>query len=89
MVFIFSDGNGFKTSTMRLGADAIVFTRCLRDRCLLYVLGNVLYFFLLDSGFLSTPYKLLSLHPCCMGDQFCAVEVEVDSPMAKLVELAE
>lgn len=23
-----SDGNGFKTSTMRLGADVIVFSRC-------------------------------------------------------------
>lgn len=27
-----SDGNGFKTSTMRLGADVIVFSRCLRNR---------------------------------------------------------
>ena len=26
------DGNGFKTSTMRLGADAIVFTRCTKSR---------------------------------------------------------
>jgi hypothetical protein len=24
----YSDGNGFKTSTMRLGADVIVFSRC-------------------------------------------------------------
>lgn len=26
--FYVSDGNGFKTSTMRLGADVIVFSRC-------------------------------------------------------------
>lgn len=26
--FICTDGNGFKTSTMRLGADVIVFSRC-------------------------------------------------------------
>uniref|UniRef100_A0A452XP39 Morc S5 domain-containing protein n=1 Tax=Aegilops tauschii subsp. strangulata TaxID=200361 RepID=A0A452XP39_AEGTS len=25
-------GNGFKTSTMRLGADAIVFTRAIREK---------------------------------------------------------
>lgn len=28
MLFICADGNGFKTSTMRLGADVIVFSRC-------------------------------------------------------------
>jgi hypothetical protein len=27
-VLYYSDGNGFKTSTMRLGADVIVFSRC-------------------------------------------------------------
>jgi hypothetical protein len=33
MVFCYStDGNGFKTSTMRLGADAIVFSRCMKSR---------------------------------------------------------
>lgn len=31
---MFSDGNGFKTSTMRLGADVIVFSRATRARCL-------------------------------------------------------
>ena len=30
--FYCTDGNGFKTSTMRLGADAIVFTRAIRGR---------------------------------------------------------
>ena len=29
---IFPDGNGFKTSTMRLGADVIVFSRASRTR---------------------------------------------------------
>ena len=28
IAFFFVDGNGFKTSTMRLGADVIVFSRC-------------------------------------------------------------
>ena len=27
MVYLVADGNGFKTSTMRLGADVIVFSR--------------------------------------------------------------
>lgn len=27
-VLVLSDGNGFKTSTMRLGADVLVFSRC-------------------------------------------------------------
>lgn len=27
-MLVFADGNGFKTSTMRLGADVIVFSRC-------------------------------------------------------------
>lgn len=30
--FYCTDGNGFKTSTMRLGADAIVFTCAIRGR---------------------------------------------------------
>ncbi|KAL6583783.1 Protein MICRORCHIDIA 6 [Orobanche minor] len=29
-----SDGNGFKTSSMRIGADVVVFSRCQRDRSL-------------------------------------------------------
>jgi hypothetical protein len=29
---LWSDGNGFKTSTMRLGADVIVFSRCTKSR---------------------------------------------------------
>jgi len=32
--FYCTDGNGFKTSTMRLGADAVVFTRAIRGRFL-------------------------------------------------------
>lgn len=28
IVSVLTDGNGFKTSTMRLGADVIVFSRC-------------------------------------------------------------
>jgi hypothetical protein len=31
-LLLWSDGNGFKTSTMRLGADAIVFSRCIKSR---------------------------------------------------------
>lgn len=32
LVLRLSDGNGFKTSSMRLGADVIVFSRHLNDR---------------------------------------------------------
>lgn len=36
---MFLDGNGFKTSTMRLGADVIVFSRATHERyCLLLFL---------------------------------------------------
>lgn len=31
-IVYYIDGNGFKTSTMRLGADAIVFSRACRGR---------------------------------------------------------
>lgn len=44
---MFSDGNGFKTSTMRLGADVIVFSRATDARyCLFLFLCNM--FFSLD-----------------------------------------
>lgn len=36
-----SDGNGFKTSTMRLGADAIVFSRCLSNR---FYMERIVYY---------------------------------------------
>lgn len=34
-----SDGNGFKTSTMRLGADVIVFSRQSDNRCVYCLIG--------------------------------------------------
>lgn len=33
LTFSILDGNGFKTSSMRLGADVIVFSRCTKNRC--------------------------------------------------------
>ena len=33
---VFPDGNGFKTSTMRLGADVIVFSRATSARYLIF-----------------------------------------------------
>ena len=40
------DGNGFKTSTMRLGADAIVFSRATRSRyfSIIYIVVCVIGF---------------------------------------------
>ncbi|KAJ8623067.1 hypothetical protein MRB53_031596 [Persea americana] len=43
-------GNGFKTSTMRLGADAIVFSRCLSNRTLTQSVGLLSYTFLRQTG---------------------------------------
>lgn len=43
-------GNGFKTSTMRLGADVIVFSRCVRDRCTTQSVGLLSYTFLRATG---------------------------------------
>lgn len=56
---VYADGNGFKTSTMRLGADVIVFSRCEgRD-------GKG--FVLIQYSFFNSPFtcelKLLYLHP--------------------------
>ncbi|KAL8457872.1 hypothetical protein ACS0TY_035659 [Phlomoides rotata] len=43
-------GNGFKTSTMRLGADVVVFTRSIRDRKLTQSVGLLSYSFLMQTG---------------------------------------
>ncbi|CAO2826394.1 unnamed protein product [Amaranthus hypochondriacus] len=43
-------GNGFKTSTMRLGADVIVFTRHLNDRTLTQSIGLLSYTYLSRTG---------------------------------------
>ncbi|MCO5602582.1 hypothetical protein L7F22_056716 [Adiantum nelumboides] len=43
-------GNGFKTSTMRLGADAIVFSRCVKDRFVTQSVGLLSYTFLRATG---------------------------------------
>ncbi|GAV58332.1 HATPase_c_3 domain-containing protein [Cephalotus follicularis] len=43
-------GNGFKTSTMRLGADVIVFSRHLKDRILTQSIGLLSYTFLTRTG---------------------------------------
>ncbi|CAN1334903.1 Protein MICRORCHIDIA 6 [Linum perenne] len=43
-------GNGFKTSTMRLGADVIVFTRHREDRCRTASIGLLSYTFLMQMG---------------------------------------
>ncbi|KVI06309.1 protein MICRORCHIDIA 6-like isoform X1 [Cynara cardunculus var. scolymus] len=44
-------GNGFKTSTMRLGADVIVFSRYLTDRTLTQSIGLLSYTFLTRAGY--------------------------------------
>lgn len=43
-------GNGFKTSSMRLGADVIVFTRCLYNRTMTQSIGLLSYTFLSQTG---------------------------------------
>ncbi|XP_059443447.1 protein MICRORCHIDIA 6-like isoform X3 [Corylus avellana] len=43
-------GNGFKTSTMRLGADAIVFSRHLNNRTMTQSIGLLAYTFLTKTG---------------------------------------
>ncbi|EMS49451.1 hypothetical protein TRIUR3_04353 [Triticum urartu] len=45
-MLVFQDGNGFKTSTMRLGADAIVFTRAIRGSNVTLSVGLLSYTFL-------------------------------------------
>ncbi|KAK4437267.1 protein MICRORCHIDIA 6 [Sesamum alatum] len=42
-------GNGFKTSSMRLGADVVVFSRCTRDRKLMQSVGLLSYTFLMQT----------------------------------------
>ncbi|XP_062186461.1 protein MICRORCHIDIA 6-like [Phragmites australis] len=43
-------GNGFKTSTMRLGADVIVFSRCTKSGELTQSIGLLSYTFLAETG---------------------------------------
>lgn len=43
-------GNGFKTSSMRLGSDVIVFTRHLKNRILTQSIGLLSYTFLMQTG---------------------------------------
>ncbi|KAM0850404.1 hypothetical protein ACQ4PT_053099 [Festuca glaucescens] len=43
-------GNGFKTSTMRLGADAIVFSRCMKSSGPTQSVGLLSYTFLAETG---------------------------------------
>ncbi|KAK8946800.1 hypothetical protein KSP39_PZI006815 [Platanthera zijinensis] len=43
-------GNGFKSSSMRLGADVIVFSRCLKERNLTQSVGLLSYTFLRQAG---------------------------------------
>ncbi|XP_047338867.1 protein MICRORCHIDIA 6 isoform X2 [Impatiens glandulifera] len=43
-------GNGFKTSSMRLGADVVVFSRHLKDRKLTQSIGLLSYTFLTQTG---------------------------------------
>ncbi|XP_039162400.1 protein MICRORCHIDIA 6 [Eucalyptus grandis] len=43
-------GNGFKTSTMRLGTDVIVFSRHVEDRVLTQSIGLLSYTFLMQTG---------------------------------------
>ncbi|KAM0915883.1 hypothetical protein ACQ4PT_010540 [Festuca glaucescens] len=45
-MLVFQDGNGFKTSTMRLGADAVVFTRAIRGSNVTLSVGLLSYTFL-------------------------------------------
>jgi hypothetical protein len=53
----YTDGNGFKTSTMRLGADAIVFTRAVRTR--FYIISFTIYFVLKEFMALIKSFELL------------------------------
>ncbi|XP_031505086.1 protein MICRORCHIDIA 6 isoform X2 [Nymphaea colorata] len=43
-------GNGFKTSTMRIGADVIVFTSCMKTRVCTQSIGLLSYTFLTQTG---------------------------------------
>ncbi|OAY69257.1 MORC family CW-type zinc finger protein 4, partial [Ananas comosus] len=49
--FIGQYGNGFKTSTMRLGADVIVFSRRMNNRTLTQSVGLLSYTFLQKAGY--------------------------------------
>ncbi|KAF3647160.1 putative peroxisomal 2,4-dienoyl-CoA reductase-like [Capsicum annuum] len=43
-------GNGFKTSSMRLGADVVVFSRCMKNRKLTQTVGLLSFTFLTRAG---------------------------------------
>ncbi|XP_060170555.1 protein MICRORCHIDIA 6-like isoform X2 [Lycium barbarum] len=43
-------GNGFKTSSMRLGADVVVFSRCMKNRKLMQSVGLLSFTFLTRAG---------------------------------------
>ena len=43
LTWSFSDGNGFKTSSMRLGADVVVFSRSMVDRFLCFLCLRVIF----------------------------------------------
>ncbi|XP_055829690.1 protein MICRORCHIDIA 6-like isoform X1 [Solanum dulcamara] len=43
-------GNGFKTSSMRLGADVVVFSRCMKNRKLTQSVGLLSFTFLTQAG---------------------------------------
>ncbi|CAI9112660.1 OLC1v1013133C1 [Oldenlandia corymbosa var. corymbosa] len=43
-------GNGFKTSSMRLGSDVIVFSRCKKNRTITKSVGLLSYTFLIQTG---------------------------------------
>ncbi|CAN4100521.1 unnamed protein product [Withania somnifera] len=43
-------GNGFKTSSMRLGADVVVFSRCMKNRKLTQTIGLLSFTFLTRAG---------------------------------------
>ncbi|XP_052109671.1 protein MICRORCHIDIA 6 isoform X4 [Arachis duranensis] len=49
MSFGFSDGNGFKTGTMRLGADVIVFSRHLNNGILTQSIGLLSYTYMMQT----------------------------------------
>ncbi|KAJ7558433.1 hypothetical protein O6H91_04G038800 [Diphasiastrum complanatum] len=52
-------GNGFKTSTMRLGADVIVFSRCSRNGSVTQSIGLLSYTFLRETGHEDTVVPML------------------------------
>ena len=60
-IFCYPDGNGFKTSTMRLGADVIVFSRCQGKDGKLFELFFFLIIMLLALCFFSCGWWMLTV----------------------------